>query len=300
MLTASSPLPADESQSPGIAPSAGGMASSVAPYGLSATLPPADFQLSVAAGAPSGDRTISNRDVFRLSLTALGFLTKAPISSHLAAKHFVIRGGTNIGVGLGGPGGQFDSNYTIWGLVLATEYMVDRNAFGNWRFALHWRNQFVGQIWFFNGNRPSGIEADSTHDRDMSRRTEVIEAQIEVGIPGAFPDVDIMEIQGPVLTLNEVMMVVISGFSDIASHDRNERVLSNRFNTAFPPYGGKLTMSFPWPPLSGPAWFTYDFVRYMLQKLALYYLSQPNYRPIRILLVQPGGGQRIGLGLLTV
>ncbi|KAL8724457.1 MAG: hypothetical protein Q9166_007942 [cf. Caloplaca sp. 2 TL-2023] len=305
ITTTSSPLLADESSdTPKITTSAENKALSIAPPRFSAVLPPADFTFVVASGGDTGTVPIANTDIFGLSIAALAALARAPPETHFAAKRYRIPRDPNIGLSLGGPGRGFDSKYMIWGLTLATKYMVDRSQFRNWLFTLQYRNQNVGQIWFIRANPPTGtpIEAGNTTDsREISQRTDLAGASSEIENLHAVPDIDIQNISGAVMTLNEVMMVIISGLSDVAFHDKSQRIQTNFFVTRFAPYRGRLTMSFPWPRLLSPAWCTWGFMLEVLQKLALWYFRERVYKPVRLLIRSDGaGGAVTGYGHLKV
>ncbi|KAL8913351.1 MAG: hypothetical protein Q9171_001828 [Xanthocarpia ochracea] len=287
--TASTPLPADDASDLKIALPAGIIALSTTPPELSATLPPADFTLSAENDPPGGARAIDNRDVFRLSVAALAALAQAPVDSTFSSKFYQIPRDPSIGLRLGGPGGTFESRNMIWGLTLATKYMADHNSFQNWRFTLHLEDMIVGVIWYINEGNNEEFESRSTNDREIFRRTEIAEAQSGVEGLKVGADIEIKDLQGPVLNLNQAMMVVVSGLSDIALYDVNQRVPNNEFVTAFPSYRGRLFLSFPWPAGSPPAWFTYRFILLILQKVALRYLPHTVCKPIRILIREPRG-----------
>ncbi|KAL8922329.1 MAG: hypothetical protein Q9172_003621 [Xanthocarpia lactea] len=287
--TASTRLPADDASDLKIAVPDGSMALSTAPSELSATLPPAEFTISAENDPPGGAHAMDNRDVFRLSVAALAALAQAPVDSTISSKYYQIPRDTGIGLRLGGPGGTFESRNMIWGLTLATKYMVDHNSFQNWRFTLYLGDMVVGLIWYTNVDTHEEFVSKSTNDRGIFRRTEIAEAQSGVKDLKVALNIEINDIKGPVLTLNQVMMVVVSGLSDIALYNVNQRVPYNEFMTAFASYRGKLFLSFPWPAESSPDWFRYGFILTILQKVALWYLPHTVCKPIRILIKQPRG-----------
>ena len=287
--TASTPLLADNVSDLKIALPDGSMALSTAPSGLSATLPPAEFTLSAENDPPGGARAMDNRDVFRLSVAALAALAQAPVDSTFSSKYYQIPRDTGIGLRLGGPGGTFESRNMIWGLTLATKYMVDHNSFQNWRFTLYLGNTIVGLIWYINIDTHEEAEPRSTNDLEIFRRTGNAEAQSGGEDLKVALNIEINDLKGPVLTLNQVMMVVVSGLSDIALYNVNQPVPYNEFMTAFASYRGKLFLSFPWPAESPPAWFRYGFILSILQKVALWYLPHTVCKPIRILVKDPRG-----------
>ncbi|KAI4284175.1 MAG: hypothetical protein L6R38_001631 [Xanthoria sp. 2 TBL-2021] len=183
-------LPADEPADIKLAPAAESNALSITQPELSATLPPSGFRTTVA----SGDKLIHNQNVFKLSIKVLSTLAAAPSNRRFAAEVWWLPKPSKIGLAIGGPGAVFFSNYTIWGLTLAAKYMVD-HRFRNWRFQLHWQNQSVGQIWYVDGNPM--IEANSTHDGEISRRADIAKAPAELAALEATPSIEILPSKGP-------------------------------------------------------------------------------------------------------
>ncbi|KAL8858729.1 MAG: hypothetical protein Q9178_004817 [Gyalolechia marmorata] len=233
--TVSTALPANDASDLKIALPAGSMALSITPPELSATLPPAEFTISAENDPPGGARAMENRDVFRLSVAALAALAQAPVHSTFTSKYYQIPRDPSIGLRLGGPGGTFESRNMIWGLTLATKYMVDHDSFQNSRFTLYLENVIVGLIWYINEDTHEEFESKSTNDRGIFRRTEVAEGQSGVEDLKVALNIKINNLKGPVLTLNQAMMVVVSGLSDIALYDVNQRIW---FYTFGPTKGG--------------------------------------------------------------
>ncbi|KAL8990510.1 MAG: hypothetical protein Q9169_008104 [Polycauliona sp. 2 TL-2023] len=294
---ASTPLPADEPVS--IAPS-------ITQPQLSATLPPPGFTIRVSGGT----KPIQNKDVFTLSLKKFAALAITPFHSYHPAEVLPLADNDKIALAVGGPGGVYSTNYTIWGLTLATSYTVD-TSFRNWIFKLYWQNRFVGQIWFVNGTRiASSTETTATSnttDRSISqrRRADVsAQAQSQVASLGAVPAIQFLFGTGPSLRFNEVMMVIISGLSNIAPHDIHERIPGNRFSTSWGArYRGSLNIDFAWPPGLPAAWFTYNFILFLLVRLAEWALTwalTTLYPPIKIYIQEPNVGPSRGQGVLTV
>lgn len=98
--------------------------------------------------------------------------------------------------------------------------------------------------------------------------------------------IEILPSERPDPTLNEVMLVIISGFSDIAMHDKDQPIRNNRFPTIFQPYGETLDIRISWPPLLYPSWYTYGFMAMLLDRIAADYLSRlgsPGPRRLELL-----------------
>ncbi|KAI4228013.1 MAG: hypothetical protein L6R36_001947 [Xanthoria steineri] len=305
--TTPTPVPADEPHNNKLSPSTETNALSITQPELSATLPPPGFRISIA----NGNKPIPALNVFQLTIRVLAALAASP-AKRFAATTSKLSPTSQIGLAVGGPDLLFSSNYTIWGLVLASKYMVDHES-RNWRFPLYWRNQLVGQIWYLNGNPI--VEANSnnsTHD-DNDDDGEQIATGLEwsaapskelapLGV--AIPSIEFLPSPpGPTPTTTQIMMVIISGLSEIAPYAKDERIRNNRIFTTFAPYRGKLEIDFSWPPLLAPAWYTYGFMAGLLVRLARDYVAQrdvPGPRRLRIVIKQPDGGYVVGQGQLGI
>ncbi|KAI4192963.1 MAG: hypothetical protein LQ346_004058 [Caloplaca aetnensis] len=299
-MTAASPLAADGFEALNLAPQAENKALPARLPGLSATLPPSDFTV---IPVDTSNRPILDTIVFRLTIFVLAVLAMAPrLDVRFHAKQYPVPN-TNVLLGVGGPGAAFYGNYTVWGLTMAAKYMVDNNAFRSGRFMLHWEYRLVGDIRFAKGSGISSIEANSTtDDLDLSRSADLAEAQLETSTRdlGAMPAMEFRETRGAVLSLNEAMMVIVGAFSDIAFHDSAERIPSNVFTSAFPPYRGNMLLSFQWPPGSAPDWYTYKFLILLLQRLTSWYNDRAVRRPLQIFIREPNGGPVVGQGHFAI
>ncbi|KAL9636887.1 MAG: hypothetical protein Q9204_002086 [Flavoplaca sp. TL-2023a] len=268
---------------------------------LSATLPPPSFSIRVFGGT----KPITSQDVFRLSISSLTILAAKSFDLSYRANILSLRRDGKIALALGGPGTYFLPNYTIWGITLATEYMVG-HSFRNWRFELYWQQALVGQIWYVNAHQmstPSVTDALNIDDQQVLWQTKSIIAQSEVANLGVAPAIGILPIPGFLLTLNEVMMTIIGGLSDLAPHDADQRVPQNKFFTRFAPYRARIYIAFSWPPQLSPAWYTYHFLVNFLERLASWYLleypSGTSCVPVRIYIRQPDAGPLLGQGQLS-
>lgn len=310
-ITTSTPVPADEPLNNQLSPSAQTNALSITPPELSATLPPPGFRISIA----NGNKPIPALNVFQLTITLLAALAASP-AKRFAANTSKVSPTSQIGLAVGGPGARFTANYTIWGLTLASKYMVD-HGFRNWRFPLYWQNQPVGQLWYLNGYPI--VEASSNNSTQDDDGEEAAAAEISTGaewsaaapskelaapLGVAIPSIEFLPSPpGPPPTPTQVMMVIISGLSEIAPYDKDERIRNNRFFTTFAPYRGRLAIDFSWPPLLAPGWYTYGFMAGLLVRLAKDYVPQvdaPGPRRLRIVIRQAEGGYVVGQGQLGI
>ncbi|KAL8888445.1 MAG: hypothetical protein Q9215_004123 [Flavoplaca cf. flavocitrina] len=301
--TASAPLLAGELVHISSTPSPGSGSPTIAQPGLSATLPPPGFAIRVSGGS----KPIHNHDVFKLSVKALATFAVNSFDRSYRANVLQLHKDAKIALALGGPGTNFLANYTIWGITLATKYMVDQHSFRNWRFQLYWQQNYVGQIWYVNGHQistPSAIDALRTSGQEVLWQTNNTTTQPEIANLGAAPNIRIAPIQGPALTLNEVMMTIISGLSDLAPHNKDQRVQNTRFITNFAPYRGRIDIGFSWPPQLSPPWYTYSFLIQLLEGLAGWFFancpSGTSCLPVEISMRQPDGGPVLGQGQFSI
>ncbi|KAL8900625.1 MAG: hypothetical protein Q9192_000969 [Flavoplaca navasiana] len=295
------PLPADGLGDTSLTPSPTNSAFTLAQPELSVTLPPSSFSIRVFGGT----KPINSQDVFRLSISAFATLAAKSFDRSYRANILLLHRDPKIALALGGPGANFLANYTVWGITLATAYMVG-HSFRNWRFELYWQQQLVGQIWYVNGHQlstPLVSDALDTDDQQVTWRNKSTIAQYQVANLGAAPAIWILPIPGFLLTLNEVMMTIIGGLSDLAPHDTDQRVPKNKFFTRFAPYRARIDIAFSWPPQLSPAWYTYHFLVDFLERLASWYFSEypsgTSCVPVRISMRQPDAGPVLGQGQLS-
>ncbi|KAI4174648.1 MAG: hypothetical protein LQ343_002221, partial [Gyalolechia ehrenbergii] len=165
-------------------------------------------------------RQAHNRNIFWLSISALAALALAPVDSDFTAKHFRIPQSTNIALGLGG----LDDND------------IRSIRSGDPPSRLNYKIRIT------NGSLPLDIKAGDPSGHEIFRRADVAEAQAERTVSSAAPNINVQETPGAVPTLNEVMMVIICGLSDIALYEKNSRTMMNQFVAVFASYRGKLNM----------------------------------------------------------
>ncbi|KAL8847947.1 MAG: hypothetical protein Q9221_007012 [Calogaya cf. arnoldii] len=301
-VTTSTPLPTDEHKESKLGLSSDSHALSIAQPRLSVRLPPPGFTITYA----SGNKPIKDRDIFELTIKVLSQVALTPFGNSYRAHIYTVPNAPNIGLGLGGPGARHFTNYTVWGLTLANKYMVDNNSFRNWRFKLYYQTVFVRQIWYVNGNPV--LEANDTTTNNnpaFPPRTQIAELQdLELPTLGVVPAIQFPHSgPGPQPTLNEVMMTIISGLSEIAPYDSNQKIANNSFSTNFAPYRGTLEINFSWPPLLAPAWYTVKFMIALLYLMAQNYinfLGQPGPPRLQVLVKQSAGGPEVGRGVLRI
>lgn len=250
---------------------------------------------------------MQNQDVFKLSVKALATLAVNSFDRSYQANVLQLHKDAKIALALGGPGTNFLPNCTIWGITFATKYMVDHRSFCNWRFQLYWQQNFVGQIWYVNGHQifaPLAIDALSASGQELPWQTNSTTTRSEVADFGAAPNIRITPVQGPKITLNEVMMAIISGLSDVAPHNKDQRVQNHGFVTNFVAYRGRIDIGFSWPPQLSPPWYTYSFLIRLLDGLAgwffVKYPSGTSCLPVQITIRQPDGGPVLRQGQSSI
>ncbi|KAL9605308.1 MAG: hypothetical protein Q9179_001482 [Wetmoreana sp. 5 TL-2023] len=258
------------------------------PSNLSALKPPREFTYNLAGGSVP----LNNRGCFQLTIHALATLVKAQyVSREPTSTYLRVPSAPGMALSLSGvhQGGGFDVRFMIWGLTLAIKRMVDQERFRNWRFTLRWRGDLVGTLWYFYESSHDGVEGNGPPIWENTTRIEL------PTVPSRLVDENaggitfgIEEVHDSNLRLNDVMMVIVSGLTDIAVHDMENQVRQDRFETFFVRYNARFRL---WPdvqPPASPTWFTYEVVRSALQTVASGYLQQETIRSIRILIFRSG------------
>lgn len=252
---------------------------------FSATLPPTDFTIEVSGGS----LILGNVGVFILTLDTLGGLAKLPYDRR-TPKFIVrqVRTVPGIAVSMRGqyPDGGFAIKHMIWGLTLAFKHMVDRNQFRNWHFTLRLRNTVVGDLWY--ETRPQDTESNDLPTWMNLTQNELVIPQPVTANENVEFDISIQDIPGGDLNLNDIMMVLIGGLTDIAIHNFHQKVSDDYFETWFAPYRANIELLPAAPPPSSPLWFTYETVRWVLGKLAWWYVGHQPCKPAQLLMFRDG------------
>ena len=243
---------------------------------ISAILPPREFSFDIDSS--SGSISIRKYGVFATTLKAFFTLVKEPPDWQSRSPIIVqVPKYPGVVLRLSGPHqGTFGASYIIWGLTLAIKYMVDCNEFRNWQFVLRWRGQYVGMVWFMDKSPQEGPEATPS--------SNAISLHLNDDAPNTVAIFTIDDVAGPALNLNEVMMVIVGGFTDIAHHVPTDRVPGSRFTTSFEPYRARFDLSAD-DRIIRPAWFTYLLVNNVLEAAGTYYLRDERialHKPVLI------------------
>lgn len=248
-----------------------------------------------------GSIHLGNKECFLITLGALNSLVKLPIDGRsLASKYFRSQQVPDIALYFNGKHaeGGFDVRYMIWGLNRAIAYMVDRQLFFDWRFTLRWQNKFVGYLWYLYERPREGFEANKTSDWSNLTHTGRDIAIFGNGDQNAVFIFHIEGLPSGTLSLNDVMMVIIGGLTDIATNDMAVQVHGNSFHTQLAPYRGRFELMPAASPLYFPSWFTYDVIRQALGSSAAWYVLSETCKPAQILMFRDG--QYCGRGSLLV
>ena len=255
---------------------------------FSVSPPPRDFTIQVNVGSiPLGRITC-----FEATVTALSQLSELDFNARSTTKQ-IIRPAAyqarRLALYLAGPyrRGGFDNRYIIWGLTLAMECMTGRNGFMDHQFVLYWQGARVGLITFAYEDPNPSVGAN-----DSAPLLSSVQANLTTGTSkSASRNFNIVytihENRGPDLVLNDVLMVIVGGFTDIAPRNMIELVDNRLFETIFPPYTASFQLA-PSPGTSSTAWFTYDVVRHALSDLAKWYLSRPGCKPAQLVVYVDG------------
>ncbi|KAL8829032.1 MAG: hypothetical protein Q9191_002243 [Dirinaria sp. TL-2023a] len=260
-------------------------ASTSVPSNVSARLPPQGFAFEVSGGT----RPLNERGCFGVAISAFSDLAYSQLDSvSPAAKSYQLLQYPDIILNLAGPRGRgFTVKYMIWGLTTAMKYMVDYHEFQNWRFDLKWQRNLVGTIWFVYGGRREKIEGNYTAGFQNVTGSGLSTGFLRLkGRNNA--RVSFHWLSGSDLSFEEVMMVIIGGFTDLAVVDITQRVTGDRFVAVFPPYRTRFDLQLE--PLSASLHgFSYEFVCSILLATAQFYLVQQTCKPV---LVQAWIGQQ--------
>ena len=240
---------------------------------FSANLPPTDFSFDVTKGSRDAD----SRGCFWLALKAVSDLAKHPFDGTFPGswmskyphdhRLMLVLSGSNVA--------EFKVKYMIWGLLSAIKYMNDRDEFQNYQFTLRWHRQVVGSIIFVRTLRNS-LDGNNT---------TINHAQLNAGslaMPAPKQRLNVTfdfkigwERPHEPLEFKEAMMTLISGFSDVATHDLSQRVSNDAFGTVWPPYGAIFELKSVAP---APLWFTYGVVFEVLIRLSNWYFQHRDCR----------------------
>lgn len=279
-----------------IATPIGNEALAVSSSSLSVTLPPADFTFDTSVGSV----TLSKEGIFLLTISALVSLGRLRFNDRSpAAKIFRFPAAPGIVLGMSGLGlgGGFDVRHMVWGATLAFKHMVDRSQFRNWRFTLRWHSNAVGTLWYIYETPRGGIASNETLALMGVQQTGVALKESRIDTETVNIRFHVREVPGDLLALNEVMVVIVSGFTDIAFHDSRQPVDGHRFETKFPPYRGKLYLeSILRPPMTHD-WLTNEVVRTTLKQLTAWYLPRQIYKPLQIMVYM--NGLHVGMGSMN-
>ncbi|KAL8738767.1 MAG: hypothetical protein Q9181_000484, partial [Wetmoreana brouardii] len=256
------------------------------PSNLSALKPPREFTFDLAGGSVP----LNKRGCFQLTIIALATLAKAPyVSREPASTYLRIPSAPAMALSMSGlyPGGGFDVRFMIWGLTLAIKRMVDQERFLNWRFTLRWRGDLAGTLWYFYDRSYDGIGGASVWENATQTELPTVPSKLGDKNAGGIT-FGIEELPGRPLYLNDVMMAIVSGLTEIAVYDMEQQVREDYFETVFARYNAKFRL---WPaerPSVPPTWFTYEVVRLALQIMAWGYLQRVTTRPIQISIFRNG------------
>ncbi|KAL9595591.1 MAG: hypothetical protein Q9219_006355 [cf. Caloplaca sp. 3 TL-2023] len=159
--------------------------------------------------------------------------------------------------------------------------MVDHNQCLERRFLLRWRSQAVGTITYAWEPSYQGMGSGATPPESLP--------QSWLGeVDDVLVDTQIQELPGGDLDVNDIVMVLVGGMTDIAVHDFYSQVNGGHFKATYAPYRGIFELSPSIPPSTSSTWFTYEIVRYVIGKLAIWYLSREVWRPAQIVMLRQG------------
>ncbi|KAL8656928.1 MAG: hypothetical protein Q9226_002434 [Calogaya cf. arnoldii] len=227
------------------------------PSALSASLPPVGFTI----GDPEvGTVALSSYIVFQSITTALEELVASPFESRVSATRYYPY--ANLLLVLTGPSASaFDVKFMVWGLTLIIRRMVDLNSFRNYRFRLNWNGNSVGLVWLMYRTPRNGLDTNNTAISTIPQPSNL--DAIHVGIKAT----DLSTRAFPPFTLNDAMMAIISGLTDIAPNDILRPVPHGHIVSTWPPSRGQFSLT-SLVPQDTQVWFHYLVVLNTLRLLA--------------------------------
>lgn len=242
-------------------------------FNVSAPPPPADFSIDISRwGIP-----LNSKDCFYLTVLTYAYLAQQPFyGTAPTMRRANMPGFPNTFLTLSGPyeHGGFDTRYMVYGLIMAITYMNDHNDFQANKFTLRIGNQMVGLIWFW---RPTAgathqLPGNSSINSTLGPSTMLIKEG-----PGNSELSFRTRWAGPhsiPINFNELMMVLINAFADLAPMDNDQPIRGFRYHSSFLPYRARLILV----PLRSPAlsWFTKKVVLAYLLEISQWYLTHPT------------------------
>ncbi|KAL8711736.1 MAG: hypothetical protein Q9220_003907 [cf. Caloplaca sp. 1 TL-2023] len=249
---------------------------------ISANLPPSDFHLTLSLPGP---KPLPSRTILYLILHAVADLAQEPYDS-VTATSLVIKKSNSGGIMLvlsdpEHPQGGFKVKEMVWGLLMAARWMDARGEWQNHRFQLSWRGKGVGNIIFVAGGGGGDVVDDGGGAGVTAR--EVLEGPA-VPTTMNFSANAVLDFRtgwdtSPTgaahIPFIDVMMALISGFSDLAPHNMDERVETPEWGTSWPPYEASVRLKVVGPGAGlVPAWWTCAVVHRALGALGEWYLGK--------------------------
>ncbi|KAL8946639.1 MAG: hypothetical protein Q9222_006996 [Ikaeria aurantiellina] len=175
----------------------------------------------------------------------------------------------------------------VWGLLLAVRWMdVRDDGWRNHRFKLSWQGQGreVGDIVFVagsgggGGGGGGGDDAATVDDDDDNGAPEkLMLPATETTNASANAMIDFRTgwgEGGAHIPFTDVMMALISGFSDLAPFDLDEDISTREWGTSWPPYEASVRMRVLGAGAVMPVWWTYGVAFRALGALGEWYFGK--------------------------
>ncbi|KAL8663030.1 MAG: hypothetical protein Q9168_008160 [Polycauliona sp. 1 TL-2023] len=273
------------------------------PSNSSVSRPPPAFDV----GPPQlGIIGIPDRAIFALVDKALSELVVLPFDSITPSSRVVRNQGVNAVLALSGPlGGGFPVKYMVWGLASAMARMVTLNSFRNYRFPLRWNGHEVGHVWILYGTPRDGLTANRTADlgtisQPMKEPVTPISGS-NTALQACNVQCNLIDItSNPPMSLNDAMMAIISGYTDIAPFNFSQQTPGARFQSVWPPFVGRFEL-LPVRPygVDPPLLCWAEILRRALDSLALHAISRAT-QPQKMISCWDNHQVLVAVGKLTL
>ncbi|KAL9576460.1 MAG: hypothetical protein Q9212_007081 [Teloschistes hypoglaucus] len=222
---------------------------------------------------------LQDHDIFLLILLTAGRLARLPWGG-ATARYGVYRTSDASDIALlvrgGYPDGGFDVKIMIWGLSVATRFMIESKCFCFRRFVLWLDDRPMGELHFRSASSGMGVEATTLEgSEDVMHGGSNISTAV-AGLPLTFR---INSVIGPPMSVGDIVMTLLGGFEDVGFRGIGTRIHSGHFTTSRRQY--RVVFDFhvlvP-PPGEAPAWFTCEITWAAMESLVKAYFLETRRR----------------------
>ncbi|KAI4103396.1 MAG: hypothetical protein L6R37_003835 [Teloschistes peruensis] len=243
---------------------------------------------------------LEDSEIFLLTLLTAGRLAKLPWGG-ATARYGLYRTENTSNIALlvrgGYPHGGFEVKMTIWGLSIATRFMIESKEFCFRRFVLSLDGRSIGDLDFRPVSSSTDVETMMLEDSK-----DILQAGSNISTADAgFPlTIRISNLPGPEMSIGDIVMTLLGGFEDVAFRGFSTQIHSGHFITSRRQYRVALDFHvvFP-PPLAAPVWFTCEIVWGVMEALVKSYFLEQRRRRTPALISMTKDGMLAGSGIFS-